>query len=72
MYYEINVSKDGTHLFTIDERSINFYWELEKIYRIFEEKFPKYEGYEIKVIRWLETGFEIKDVRKHIIEEQSK
>ena len=72
MYYEINVSKDGKHLFATAKRSISFYWELERVYRIFEEKFPKYEGYEITVTHWIETGFEIKDVRRHIVEEQNK
>lgn len=70
MYYEINVSKDGKHLFATDKRSIEFYWELEKIYRIFEQKFPEYEGYKITVIKWETRGLAIEDVRAYIKEEQ--
>lgn len=70
MYYEINVSKDGKHLFATDERSIEFYWELERVYRIFEQKFPECEGYKITVTKWEEKRFEIDDVWHHIIEEE--
>ena len=70
MYYEINVSKDGKHLFATDKRSIKYYWELEKVYRIFEQAFPKYEGYKITVIKWEEKGFEIDDVWHYIIKEE--
>ena len=71
MYYEINVSKDGKHLFATDKRSIRFYWELEKVYRILEEKFPKEEGYKVTVTKWVEFGEEITDVYAHIKEEQN-
>lgn len=71
MYYEINVSKDGKHLFSTDKRSVEFYWRLERVYRIFEQKFPKYEGYKITVIKWEERGFEINDVWGHIKEEEN-
>lgn len=71
MYYEINVSKDGKHLFATDKRSIEFYWELEKIYLIFEQKFPEYEGYKITVTKWETRGWVIEDVSAHIKEEQN-
>ena len=71
MYYEINVSKDGKHLFATDKRSIEFYWELERVYQIFEQKFPEYEGYKITVIKWTETGREIDDVKKYIKEQNN-
>lgn len=70
MYYEINVSQNGKHLFATDKRSIKYYWELERVYRIFEQTFPKYEGYEITVIKWEEKGFEIDDVWHYIIKEE--
>lgn len=71
MYYEINVSKDGKHLFATDERSIEFYWELERVYRIFEQKFPECEGYKITVTKWETRGWEIEDINTHIKEEQN-
>lgn len=71
MYYEINVSKDNKHLFATDKRSVEHYWELEEVYRILEQKFPKYEGYKITVIKWEERGFEIEDVWDYIRAEQN-
>lgn len=49
MYYEINVSLNGQHLFATDKRSITNKIALEVIYRIFKEKFPHEEGYDILV-----------------------
>ena len=59
MYYEINVSKNGKHLFATAERSITFSWEAEKIYNLFKEKFPESEGYKISVTKWEKIGKEI-------------
>ena len=56
MYYEINVSKDGKHLFATAERSITVSWEAEKMYNLFKEKFPESEGYKIDVTRWEKVG----------------
>ena len=56
MYYEIIVSKNGHHLFATAERSIIARYQLDTIYSIFEEKFPKEEGYKITVQRWEKTG----------------
>ena len=56
MYYEINVSKDGKHLFATAERSITVNWELEKVYKLFKEKFPENEGYKISVTHWNKVG----------------
>lgn len=64
MYYEINVSKDGKHLFATAERSVTIGWEAEKIYNLFTEKFPESEGYKITVTRWETIGKEID--MKHI------
>ena len=49
MYYEINVSLNGQHLFATAERSITTSWEAEKVYNLFKEKFPESEGYKISV-----------------------
>ncbi len=56
MYYEINVAQYGHHLFATAERSVSNIWELEKIYNLFKEKFPKSEGYEISVTKWEKCG----------------
>ena len=51
MYYEVNVSLNGKHLFATDKRSITTKHELEDIYKIFKEKFPQKDGYNIMVNR---------------------
>ena len=56
MYYEINVSLNGKHLFATAERSISNRWELDKVYHIFKEKFPESEGYEMSVTMWDKRG----------------
>ena len=47
MYYEINIAKDGKHFFATAERSITTEKELKKALIVFQNKFPKEEGYEI-------------------------
>lgn len=59
MYYEINVSLNGQHLFATAERSVTNEWEMEKVYKLFKEKFPKSEGYKISVTHWKKVGKEI-------------
>ena len=56
MYYEINISLNGRHLFATHERSITDKWELEKVYKIFKEKFPESEGYKMSVTHWKKYG----------------
>lgn len=56
MYYEINVSKNGRHLFATAERSITNFTQAEGMYILFKEKFPESEGYEISVTRWDKVG----------------
>lgn len=56
MYYEINVSLNGRHLFATAERSITTSWDAEKVYNLFKEKFPENEGYKIEVSRWEKVG----------------
>lgn len=48
-HFEINVAKDGRHLFGTHERSITDRRDLEKVMRIFREKFPESEGYHVTV-----------------------
>lgn len=49
MYYEINIAKDGKHFFATAERSITTEKELKEALIVFQDKFPKEEGYEIIV-----------------------
>lgn len=56
MYYEINVSLNGKHFFATAERSIMNKYDLEKVYKVFKEKFPKEEGYEIMIRYWEKIG----------------
>ena len=63
MYYEINVSLNGQHLFATDKRSITNKIALKVIYKIFKEKFPQEEGYNITV-SCLETTGRFIDMEK--------
>lgn len=56
MYYEINVSLNGQHLFATDKRSITNKFALDVVYRIFKEKFPMEDGYDISVTQWDKVG----------------
>jgi hypothetical protein len=60
MWYEINVSLNGKHLFATDKRSLSSSTEAENLYIIFEQKFPASEGYRITVTKWEMTGNTIK------------
>ena len=57
-YYEINVAKNGQHLFATAERSIPSYdiKKFEEVYTLFCKKFPESEGYEISVTLWKCSG----------------
>lgn len=56
MYYEINVALNGKHFFATDKRSINNKNKLEEVYKVFKEKFPKEEGYDILVTYYETIG----------------
>lgn len=51
-YYEINVALGSSHLFATHARSIRSREELEKVFRVFVEKFPAAEGYEFHITKW--------------------
>ena len=59
MYYEINVSLNGKHLFATAERSIVNTMQLQKVYGLFKEKFPEEDGYKISVTEWNKIGKEV-------------
>ena len=52
MYYEINVSMNGKHLFATADRSITTRAKLKTVYELFLEKFPESEGYKLSVTEW--------------------
>ncbi len=56
MYYEINVSKDGVHLFATAERSIPTASWARKVLEYICEKFPESEGFSVTIFRWEKTG----------------
>ena len=56
MYYEINVTLNGKHLFATAERSITNKWKLKEVYDIIKNKFPKEEGYDISVSKYETIG----------------
>lgn len=56
MYYEINVSLNGKHLFATAERSITSGAKMEDVYNLFLEKFPEADGYKLDVTRWEHIG----------------
>lgn len=56
MFYEINVSLNGQHLFATDKRSVVTKADLERVYKVFKEKFPMKEGYDILVSKYDTVG----------------
>ena len=54
--YEINVSLNGQHFFATDKRSITNKKALERVYKVFYEKFPHEEGYELLVSQYETVG----------------
>ena len=56
MYYEINVSRHGVHVFATHERSVKNSVECAALMHVLVQKFPKAEGYAIDVSRWTHTG----------------
>ncbi|MGN1342058.1 MAG: hypothetical protein ACI4VL_02360 [Bacilli bacterium] len=56
MFYEINVSLNGKHLFATHKRSITNEQALKNVYKVFKEKFPMEEGYDILITKYEEYG----------------
>lgn len=60
MWYEVNVSLHGKHLFTTDKHSITDLKNAVDIVALIKEKFPEEEGYEVRVTEWQQTGTMLK------------
>ena len=56
MYYELNVSIKGRHLFATNERSLLTKGDTKTLYNLFLEKFPKSEGFGISITHYKNTG----------------
>jgi hypothetical protein len=56
MYYEINVSLNGTHFFATDKRSAQSTHQAKALVATFRKAFPKAEGYRITVTKWETLG----------------
>lgn len=59
MYYEINVSKEGTHFFATAKRSLETRFKAREMFMLFKEKFPESEGYELWVTCWTTRGQDV-------------
>ena len=61
-FYEINVSVDGNHLFATATRSLKTEEKAKKLAKLFKERFPESEGYEVSLTYWegRGTGISIK------------
>ena len=59
MYYEINVSLNGKHLFATHERSLRGEYDFRKVVELFKEKFPEEEGYQLTATFYREEGIRI-------------
>lgn len=56
MWYEINVSKDGKHLFATNERSLRHISEVIPALDAIQRGCPEDEGYKVTVSRWDTSG----------------
>lgn len=56
MYYEINVSLNGTHFFATNERSIQTEDKYHQVLKALQEKFPESEGYHVSASLYEKKG----------------
>jgi len=56
MHYEINVSKDGVHLFATHERSLQENEKALALFKEFQFKFPSIEGYKLQMYKYEDVG----------------
>lgn len=65
MWYEISVSKNGSHFFATHEKSIKTHNKLIDVLKEFVKVFPEEDGFKISVTKWQTIGdsFDNKDVK---------
>lgn len=58
MYYEIIVSKDGKHYFSVNDRKFNDSNKAKELYIDLRRRFPAREGFEITAIYHPESSYD--------------
>lgn len=56
MWYKINVSFNGKHLFATAKYSLASPWEAVELYELFIQKFRHEDGYNVDMTKWEEVG----------------
>lgn len=56
MWYEINVVLNGKHYFATHQRSLLDTDSAKKMFEDFVKRFPKHEGFNVTVTRYMQTG----------------
>lgn len=64
MYYEINVSKNGTHYFATSDRSLREEATALKVYWDLFDRFPASEGFKLMLTRCESIGYQITPKRR--------
>jgi len=59
MYYEINVSFNGVHLFATHERSLKDRDKANNLFNLFVQKFPVAKGYRVSLVQYRTSGEEL-------------
>lgn len=59
MYYEINVAKNGKHLFAIHQRSCQLFSQMQVVLREIIMRFPQSEGFGVDVVEHQDAGTHI-------------
>jgi hypothetical protein len=61
MYYRINISRNGNHLFATADHSLTDHADFLFCLDILVAKFPKDEGYDLTATQWTSVGTTIYD-----------
>ncbi len=56
MYFEVNVSRNGYHLFATSPRSIQTVSTLRDTYAEIHKRFPESENFKVTVTEWKQEG----------------
>lgn len=59
MHYELNVSKDGQHVFATHPRSVTTEREAARLYVLFTQAFPESDGFKTDCTEYSETGVRV-------------
>lgn len=59
LYWEINVSRDGEHMFATADRSATYGEKAQQLYTEIRKRFPESEGFKVTVTKWEQLGSEL-------------